>query len=105
MKGLRPLAPAMLDAIARVRPGELIRGEGGSDVGVPSGLKDTETLRTKRTGSDQRDPTGRSELARKTAMIRNAPTSSPLTFFDCGSGGCRLDSRHPPHTQSFWTSA
>ena len=76
LKELRPLAPAMLDAIARVRPGELIRGEGGSDVGVPSGLKDTETLRTKRTGSDQRDPTGRSELARKTAMIRNAPTSS-----------------------------
>ena len=41
LKELRPLAPAMLEAIARVRPGELIHVEGGSDMGTPSGLKET----------------------------------------------------------------
>jgi hypothetical protein len=41
LKELRPLARAMLDAIARVRPGELIQLEGGADMGTPSGLKET----------------------------------------------------------------
>ena len=34
LKELRPLAPAMLEAIARVRSGELIRVEGGSGASV-----------------------------------------------------------------------
>lgn len=36
LKELRPLAPAMLKAIARVQPGELIRVDGGPTVGVGS---------------------------------------------------------------------
>src|SRR5260370_20076667 len=42
--------------------------------------KKFETLRTKRAASDQREPTSQWELTRKTAMIRNGPTSPQSRF-------------------------